>query len=104
MFYGWEILGGGKSETMSLIFFFIRVPNNKHEMIVGLLKTKNQKHSIHVFHLKGLNSNTEIWGIKQKRMKSEEVGAGSFSTGAETWDVMETESFAPGLRRWICFI
>lgn len=38
--------------------------------------------------------------IQRNKRKGEiSIGAGSFSTGAETWDVMETGCFAPGLGR-----
>lgn len=40
---------------------------------------------------------TEIHRKKSEKMEIRK-DAGSFSTGAETWDVMETKSLAPGLR------
>lgn len=69
-------------------------------MVQASLK-KKEIISVHVSHLKSNISSQKSTGKKAKRWKS---GAGSFSTGAETWNVMETEGFAPGLRTWICFI
>lgn len=110
-FYVRHRVDGGLTEWVCFFFlslsFFLSYKRESRKVPLNMHRYKRRsKKKRDYFHPLVSSEEQHLFTEIHRKKKKMEIrkGAGSFSTGAETWDVMETEGFAPGLRTWICFI